>query len=692
MRLTAVLLVVFFLFTTATATTWYIQPDTFGDAPTIQAGIDSSTSGDTVLLANGTYTGNGNRDIDYRGKAITVRSENGDPALCVIDCQGSRLCTHRGFYFFRGEGSGSVLEGVAVVNGYKGIWESGGGILCVSGSSPSITNCNISGNSSGWGSGIGCQSAGTSPTIADCEISGNNSWNSGGGVSAAEHSHPTLINCIITGNSAERGAGLNIYESDITLTDCTISDNIAEDQGGGARFCDSDISAPVHSCIFSGNSASNSGGGVHCRINTSPTFTNCTFAENSAPVGAGIYVQVDCFPIVENTIVAFSVEGEGVACLSPSTVILSCSDVYGNEGGDWVGCISSQDSINGNFHADPLFCGGQSPDRPYSLAHSSPCASDTCGLIGALAVGCTPHVTWDGGGNGYSWNDPDNWSPDCVPGEIDQVLLPAIGDYTVEVSMNTTVWSLTIDSSLTYSPTLSIQSDTLTLTHGGINSGQILVREGAVFEIAGSSVFVNEYGGDFCLEGGHITGDGAFVNRGNLMKTDPDPTRAISSISVTFDNRHDDPGDGSITVNEGTLTFEEEVTNAGSLFVGQTAQVLLDPGDGSLRTDLFTNTGVVYVEGEMQLKTGTTVFSNLDDGLLLLDQGDITGDGFFRNYGLVRKIDPAGLRATSTIGCRFGNMYEDPGDGPLVERQGIVHVSEGVLSPDPRVREAKTAI
>jgi polygalacturonase len=47
------------------------------DQPTLAAAIAAAAAGDTVLVAPGTYSGPDNRDLDFTGKDLVLRSEAG---------------------------------------------------------------------------------------------------------------------------------------------------------------------------------------------------------------------------------------------------------------------------------------------------------------------------------------------------------------------------------------------------------------------------------------------------------------------------------------------------------------------------------------------------------------------------------------------------------------------------------------
>ena len=165
---------------------------------TIKAAIDAAYDGDTVIVADGTYTGEGNRDIDFLGKTITVKSESG-PENCIIDCNGAEWPdNHRGFKFHSGEDRDSILNGFTITNAYG--WDDSfqGAILC-SGSSPIIEDCIIVGNKLGLGGGISCHDS--NPTIINCIIS-NNSVHYGGGAIYCNNSNPIINNCIFEANNA----------------------------------------------------------------------------------------------------------------------------------------------------------------------------------------------------------------------------------------------------------------------------------------------------------------------------------------------------------------------------------------------------------------------------------------------------------------------------------------------------------
>ncbi|MDH3214832.1 MAG: hypothetical protein OEN01_00905 [Candidatus Krumholzibacteria bacterium] len=167
----------------ASAATWYVTWDGSGDAPNLQAAIDSTALGDTVLVAPGTYTGTGNFEVDFRGKAIVVISESG-ASDTIIDCQGNG----RAFIFQSGEGLNSVLCGFAITNGLTS--GAGGAIFCDN-SSPEICYNVIYGNhAGGHGGGIAVRKA--SPVIRNNTIAHNSTDRQGGGITFQSKSMPTI--------------------------------------------------------------------------------------------------------------------------------------------------------------------------------------------------------------------------------------------------------------------------------------------------------------------------------------------------------------------------------------------------------------------------------------------------------------------------------------------------------------------
>jgi ethanolamine utilization microcompartment shell protein EutL len=97
-----------------------VRSDGSGDYPTIQEAINAANPHDTIVLERGVYRGAGNRDLDFNGKALIIRSADpSDPAgvaATVIDCQGTAADLHRGFHFHSGESADSAVEGLVITS------------------------------------------------------------------------------------------------------------------------------------------------------------------------------------------------------------------------------------------------------------------------------------------------------------------------------------------------------------------------------------------------------------------------------------------------------------------------------------------------------------------------------------------------------------------------------------------------
>ena len=200
-----------------------------GPKATIQACIDITREGDVITLGEGTYQGDGNRDLDINGKGITLRSENGLGNV-VIDCGGRPDEFHQGLVI-DDIATEVVLEGLWIINGNG---PRGGGIYCNQ-SNVTIIHCIFYNHKTDSGGGL--FSSGSTVTIDRSAFLGNYSAYSGAGIDCWQ-SDLTISNSLINGNLAGRyGGGISVaVNSTIEITNCTISQNRAEQHGGGI-FC-----------------------------------------------------------------------------------------------------------------------------------------------------------------------------------------------------------------------------------------------------------------------------------------------------------------------------------------------------------------------------------------------------------------------------------------------------------------------
>ena len=316
--------------------------------PNIQAAINDCNDGDTVIIAPGTYTGPGNRDIDFLGKPITVRSIDPNDAdivaATIIDCNG----LGRAFYFHNGEDANSILAGLTITNGQQ-TTSPGGAIDCYgSGTHPLVVNCVITGNSASMGGGVYCYSSGI--TLDGCIISENSAFSTTGGGIHCNESNIVLINCTITNNTTLTGAfryGGGIYLSGGSglISHCVISDNSA---WRGGAIASSSENLQVHHSFITDNFANQYGGALYLMRGAS-TFNCCTIAGNS--IFSGNTIDAYGNHVFGNCIIRGGIE-EGF------TTVSYCNVEGGSPG-------------EGNIDVDPLFVDANNGD--YHLSPHSFC-------------------------------------------------------------------------------------------------------------------------------------------------------------------------------------------------------------------------------------------------------------------------------------------------------------------------------
>jgi hypothetical protein len=216
--------------------------------------------------------------------------------------------------------------------------------------------------------GITVRSQGGDPTQCIIDLQGT----------ASEHHYGFSFNAIGPGSLPQ-----------CTLEKLTILNG--HSLGGGAIGVSQMAQPTLDGCLLINNTGEMAGGAIEG--DGGVDLFNCTLVGNScgAAGGSAIYLEDWGGLEVSNTVIAFGTGGPAVVYYSGPPLSFSCCDIYGNDGGDWVGAIAGFFGSDGNISLDPLFC--DRPNGDYRLEEDSPCApfspqNPTCDLVGALSIGC----------------------------------------------------------------------------------------------------------------------------------------------------------------------------------------------------------------------------------------------------------------------------------------------------------------
>lgn len=207
-----------------------------------------------------------------------------------------------------------------------------------------------------------------------------------GGAMFAVDGDTEYRDCVFRGNFAGHSGGA-VYHTgsgSVLGRSSTFRDNRAYVNGGAGVLA---VGSDLRGCVIAGNDAVvNNGGGFV--LSEPTTIAQCTFWANRAGMHGSALVWTSPVLTLTRTILAGGRGGASVYCFEDDDAVVSCTDIFDNEGGDWVACIAEHAGGNGNLSVDARFCDAEGGDL--HLQWGSPClpaGSPDCGLIGALGFG-----------------------------------------------------------------------------------------------------------------------------------------------------------------------------------------------------------------------------------------------------------------------------------------------------------------
>ena len=223
-----------------------------------------------ILVASGTYTGTNNKNLDFGGFDIKLRSSAGAPTT-IIDLENSG----RLLYLHTGETKSSWVDGFTVKNGL--ISGGSGGAVLVLSSGLTIKNNIFKNNriiNGGYIRGGAVSGEGSQLSILNNDFIANSSTYQAGAIYGVTSTFE-IDNCSFTGNSADSEGGIfGIYGSTVTMNNCRASRN--RGARGGAFWVLDNANLNITNCLFDNIQSSDNHAFIYYSSSATVNITNCT--------------------------------------------------------------------------------------------------------------------------------------------------------------------------------------------------------------------------------------------------------------------------------------------------------------------------------------------------------------------------------------------------------------------------------